>query len=616
MEKQISVKDIGAGMKSVNMEYWGGIEGFLAATSNGEGGTATVQQLRRVVPWLAKATDMTSNAVSELPFDIVNDKGDVVDSSKDWKNLVGGIDQPDHLFGLLAASLCLGRAYLIKQSTNRVIVSLQYCAPHTVNPYIDQTGLRYFDRTTDKGKTERYLPAGTNSKQDREMMYFWLQDSDVEIGPALSYPAGSATMAAQLLFSMDGSIQSYADSGFIQPTILGMKGMPAPAEKEKTETWWDNFLRGRTKQRAKIFNAEAMTVNQLGAGMKDFSGSYGELNKQAIENIGTAFGIPAALFMSDMAFASEVNPMIKVWYSTSVFVKIYKAIENTFNTQLLNKFGYELKFRPENLDSFKDDQSNNATTFGVYVDKGIKPSIAAQMAGLKLPEGIEYEDLDPEETEEPIMPIAPIVPIAQPVEDDTEDEDLQPEMQPVNAKQIKELNLWRQISERCYRKSKGVAADFECKELSDTMASGIRKRLLSAKSLDDISAAFELGSDTVEPKYNRNYDNDGLKALASAINAAALAEQTKHVVVNNYIPEHKTQITNQIPEVGAPGVTINIPEQPAPVVNVTTPEVKVVNEVNPTPVTIENTVNLPEEKAEKLTVTRDAKGNITGMVKK
>jgi len=611
---KIDIKKIDNNMKAINFETWGGFQGFLDSTSNGQGGSASVQNLRRVVPWLAKATDMTSNAIATLPFEIVNDSGTVVDSSEDWKNKLGGIENPQLLISMLASSLCLGRAYLIPTYTTKTIASLQYCAPHTITPQINMNGLQYFDRSTDHGKTEKYYPMG---EQKPELMYFWLPDSDVEIGPALSYPAGAALLSATLLFSMDGTIQTYAERGFVPATLLSVQGRPPEAEREKTELWWNRFLRGWTTTQAKIINAEAMDIKQVGAGMEQLKGAYGELTKQAIENVGTAYGIPAALFMSDMAFATEIKGLTKTWYETGAFVKIYKTIEDTFNSQLLVNYGLKMQFRPETLDVFADDEVASASAFKTYVDAGILPSVAAQMVGMEMPNGVKYEDLDAQverkqAQEDEAARVNNEVALAK-LSAGKEVEEKKPEEKPkekivekkdisLSADQIKELALWRQIAERCERKGKGRAVDFECKTIPAEMADDIREKLQSGT----IAQAFEV---TNTPIVTRGYDSEGLKALAEAINRAT------------DIPEVKAQPNSYTfnipsPTIEQPSITITVPEQQPPNITVTSPEVKVINEVSPTPVTIENTVNVPEEKNKKLKVIRDNKGVVTGMEEK
>ena len=473
----------GASMKAINFDAFGGFEAYLRATSNGNNGDQA-QQLRRVVPWLAKATDMTALAVSELPFDILTESGDVYDTSDDWKNRIGGMPSPADVLYKLASSLCLGRAYLIPNTITRAIVSLQYCAPQTVTPNITTSGITNFQRTTAQGQSSVYYPV--EAETDPAMMYFWLPDSDVEIGPAESYPASTALLSAQMLVSMDSTISTIAGRGFISPTVLMAKGMTNKDERATAETWWNRFLRGWTATVAKILNGEAMSIMKIGAAMEELRGIYPELSKQAIENIGTAFGIPAALFMSDMAFASEVDPLIRVWYSTSQFVKIYRCIETTFSTQLLNRWKLKMKFRPESLPAFQTDEKATADLYGVLLKNGIKPSWAAQMANLKLPEGVKPEDLDEPEEPEP-QPVT-----AGQNATDTEDD---PEDEPVTltAEMTKDLDLWRQVSVRRYRKGAGRARDFECKQLPDSIADGIRARLDMAKTEAEIVKAFEVG---------------------------------------------------------------------------------------------------------------------------
>ncbi len=603
MANNIKVSDIkGTEVKGINFDYWGGIEGFLASTSGGGGGY-TAQQLRRVVPWLAKATDMTANAIASLPFEIINSSGTVVDSSSDWKNNFGGLPSPDLLLHKLAASLCLGQAYLFPTFTKRLVVSLQYFAPQTITPNITVEGLQWFDRSTERGKVERYYPI--DSEVEPPLMYFWLPDADVEIGPALSYPAGAALLSAKLLFSFDDTIQTYSERGFVPATLLSAKGMPGPAEREKAENWWNRFLRGWTKEAAKIVNAEAMTVNRIGSGMDELKGAYSEMTKQAIENIGTAYGIPAALFMSDMAYATEANAMIKVWYQTSVFVKIYNTIQNTFNDQLLERYGLKWVFRPETIDAFQEEESSRASAFKVYVDAGIKKSIAAQMVGLELPSGIEYDDLDDKEPEpEPIIQRVVAQPEARPEPEEPE-EDPEEKSIVLTAAYIKELDLWRQIAERNERKGKGRAADFECKVIPRHLADEIRTKLQSGI---DIAKAFEIGNSEIQ---KQPIDNEGLKMLADAINRSMETPEVKtpSIVING------APINYTMPQQDQPNIVVNVPEQAAPVVNISPAEVKVTNEVNPTPVTIENTVNVPEEGKTELKVKRDNKGVITGMTK-
>jgi len=765
MANNINVSNVTDNIKAINFETWGGLDGFLSATSNGAGGSTKPQQLRRVVPWLAKATDMTAAAVSNLPFYILRENGDVYDYSGNYENKLGGLPNPESLFYLLAASLCVGRAYLIPTTTSNLLAKWQYCAPQSIKAEIGADGVKWFDRTTDKGKKERLYPYSENKSP--KLLYFWLPDPDVEIGEPLAFPAGDALMAANLLYSMDSTISVYSERGFVPPTLLAVKGMPAANERERAETWWNRFLRGWTKEAAKILNAETMDVKQVGAGMTELKGAYTELTKQAIENIGTAFGIPSGLFMSDMSYATEVKHLIKLWYSTSAFIKIYKTIESTFNEQLLAQWGLKLKFAPDELEAFQEEEAERAAAFKVYVDAGFKRSWAAQMVGLDLPEGVEADMLDqyaeeqdqlkaerekeqftarwgnkygaeaqkPDDMEkkpvkaktdgghwvtingdhvfidehgnaqnapyltteqqyskDPKMaelekrgrdttlsreerkqafddrdtiekvigmkyddgsPVREtidglvkdgfdhivirgpraylankgnerLIPITSKVERDYAEFVLR-EIITVNksisltSDQIKELNLWRQIAERNVKKGKGACADFEVKALDESVAGTIRAKLLLARNVEDVTAAFEVGN---EKGYMKELDIQRMIDALEA-NLFAIEAEVKAAPDNYTFP-----VTVNVP---APVVSM----MPAPVVNIEPAGVYVTNEVNPTPinnvvkagnvtveptpVTVNNEVNVPEptviikSKPKRVTVTRNGKGEVTSL---
>jgi hypothetical protein len=516
--------------KSFDFSPWGGIDGFLKASS-GVGGIGNARQLKTIVPWLAHGVDMTANAVASLPFDIVDESGKVIDSSDDWQDEIGGIPNPKRLLYLIASSLCGGSAYLMPLTLGGVLADVQYCAPHTVTPQIDMNGLKYFDRTTDQGKADK-VPVD-------EMVYFWLPDSDVEIGPALVHPLGNALLASGLLASMDGTLKTYGDRGFVPATLLAAKGMPATGEREKAEAWWNNFLRGWTDVVAKIINSDAMSVQRVGAGLEELKGVYVEISRQQIEAIGTAFGIPGGLFQSDASFASEFNALVKQWYETSKFKSIYLTVEETLTDQLLlPNFGYRWQFKPETLDAFQEDNGTQIGNFKILVDalSGVekKNSIAAQISGMNLPAGIKPEDLDPKE--KPPQPIPPQLIGAQPAllpAPDSEDEapeideeqeaDEEVKALTLSAAEIKDLALWRQMATRFFRKGKGTAVDFECKALPDTMAEPIREKLAVALTELDIVKAFDVGlvaREKAAPVAVVAPDVLAIRELAQAINGA------------------------------------------------------------------------------------------------
>lgn len=467
-------------MKTFDFSPWGGLEGFLEASKAGKTSNNRGAALKMLVPWLARANNMTQVAVSNLPFDIVDDKDKVINSSVKWDSKIGG-ENPKRLINLVAGALCGGTAYVLPTTIGKdKLFEMQYLAPQTITPYIDREGLQYFDRATEQGKTDTLQPD--------DIIYFWLPDSDVEIGPAKTHPLGTASAAASLLLSMGNTLQTYGERGFVPATILGVETMPLEAQRKEAEVWWNRFLRGWDKITARIFNLKGMTVQRVGAGLEELKGVYNEITRQSIEDIGAAYGIPSGLFMSDKAYATEMEALIRMWYSSSQFTNIYQTIEETFTEQLYKPlYGQRMVFKPETIDAFQTDEKTRADTFQVYISAKLKPSIAGQIAGVQLPTDITWEQIDQESEE------------AKQEEKEQKQEQVEAmadkkDETRLNADMIKDLDLWRQMSVRFFNNKKALPIDFECKALPEYMAKEIRSKLEFAKTEDEILKAFEIGS--------------------------------------------------------------------------------------------------------------------------
>lgn len=519
---------------------WGGIEGFLEASKRGQ--TGDVASLKRLVPDLARAVDMTAAAVASLPFDILDESDNVVDSSENWTNELGGMDNPQRLLYLLASSLCGGDAYLIPTRTSKMIFELQYCAPASITPQIDMKGLQWFDRATDKGKAERLYP--------NQIIYFWLPDSDVEIGPAKNHPLGNASLDAQVIWNMKNTVRLYGERGFVPITLLGAKGMPNEGERQKAEGFFDRLLRGGFDVLAKIVNSEALSLIRVGAGMDELKQSYMELRNDAKNSIADAFGIPAAMFMADKAYASEMDVLMRQWYTDSRFVSIYQTIEETFSKQLLKPYKKKMRFNLNALDIFQEDENSRATSLGSLVSAiTTDPEVAQLSMGIlgydldtdqesTLKKLVKDKEEDREEAKRQMQeqPNSD-APQDESVEDDAPEEDPkdeQPEVKAVSltADEIKDLALWYDRAKQWHAKGKGAAVDWECKHLREELAAPIRLKLAEAKGDADIAAAFNLGGAVVPSVVARSEPTIGasdetIKALVMTIEKAIQMEKGK-----------------------------------------------------------------------------------------
>jgi hypothetical protein len=263
-----------------------------------------------------------------------------------------------------------------------------------------------------------------------------------------------------------------------------------------------------------------MSIQKVGAGMDELKTVFVELKRDAKEEVGQAFGIPAALFMSDKAYASEYDALIRMWYSTSTFVTIYQTIQETFTEQVYDKFdGAYMIYKPETIDAFQEDETKKAAAFREYASARIRPSIVAQMLGIEMPQGIDYKMLDEDfDKPEPVPPVNPITNPEQPAPATTTQTPApkMPEMQMQNkaftltVPMLKDLESWSERAIAWHKKGKS-AVDWECKALPEELAETIRARLRVATNEYEIAKAFEFGG--------HNSDH-AILTLADAINQA------------------------------------------------------------------------------------------------
>ena len=467
--------------KSFDFSPWGGIDGFLEASKT-QGANSSLVNL---IPDLYRARDMTATAIATMPFEICDENEVVVDASDDWVDMLGGLPNPQRTLYLIASSLCGGSAYLRPDATTRRVIDLQYCAPSSIIPWIDMNGLNFFERVTQQGKSERLAPD--------ELIYFWLPDSNVEIGPAAAHPMGTATQSALLSYGMATSLTKIAERGFIPPTLLAITGMVNPSDRDKTEKWYNSWLRGAFTQIAKIINGEKMDIKQVGAGMEQLKGTYVELKRHVKEDIA----------LTDQ-YLNRYSKVKYYWRFKPEYLDAFQADEtsraasvNTL-TQALDKSPELASWVMEYVLGYDLSEEAEADLSAIIAQKKADAqTVAQQMNGAQPAQDAPVEPIDPTDPPSPED-----VPPAKAIH--------------LTAPMIKDLEAWSGRALAWFKKGKGKAEDWECKALPDDIADGIRERLRKVQNELDIVKAFEISNTTTATK------SDAL-VLAEAINKAIAA---------------------------------------------------------------------------------------------
>ena len=337
----------------------------------------------RAVPWLSRGVGIRAQAVSTLPFAIFKGEAEY-DVSDDWQNKIEFLPNPDHVLYLVEAALVLmGQAYLHPMRNAVMVKGLKYLLPTSMTPIHDkQTGeLLYF---------ERRLASGTVRLEVEDVVWFWPPDPYVELGPASNCPAGAAMQAAGVLYNVDEFAAQFFKRGAIKAQLLTVEGNPSDLEKQKLKAWWQRMFEG--VQRA--WTTEVISTNvtpvTVGEGVKELSDS--ELTKEKREDISTALGIPQTLLFSQSAnYATAQEDRLSFYVET--IVPESRFIQAVLNERLFEPMGLRWSFKPETLDVMQADENQRSQAFKNYADAGVPLGIAAEMLGLELPEGVEYDDL-------------------------------------------------------------------------------------------------------------------------------------------------------------------------------------------------------------------------------
>ncbi len=458
-----------------------------------------------------RAANLSADAIAGLPFALVDKSGNDYDVSDDWQNRVGFMPNPREILRLWRMSLFMtGSAYGFMEG-NQVKKRLRYIVPTTVTPKVNASdGLVGFKRKVGNETVEYSI-------KDKRIVYIWRLDHTTELLPSDNTEFKALMAAAGVLFYADYYVQNFFQRGGIKPTMLLVKGVSNPQDREKIENIWDKVVHGWYKYLGKVFNADAIEPHVIGDGIDNMKESA--LHQEKISDIAMAAGMPLSLLLSNSANYATAQTEYLQWFRDSV-TPWANFMADQLNNQLFTPLGLKLDFRPEITDPGQEDEAERAGAFQSYVSAGLKPSIAAQIVGIELPNGIEYEDLDPEP--EPEDEPNPVIPQSSTDEEGDEEPAVPVRFIP-NIEQVRELALWQSIALRKHKRLESMKFPFTCKVIPADVADIIRVRLSDAQDMDGIKAAFDV--DMVERKVKAEKQIEVTSEMAELIEALSRAAE-------------------------------------------------------------------------------------------
>lgn len=313
--------------------------------------TAKQAKSMRLVPSVFAGIHARMQAMMDLPF-VIYGKGDkVVDDSDSYKNVIGFLPDPIRYLGLTEASLVTnGRAYWFRAngSVTGSTKELRYWLPSSVE--LDQENAKnYIIKFRRKGAAQLY--------NEQDVLYNWLYDENVEIGPPSIYPLLSALTAAEANGAITKWVRDYMNRGAIKAMLLMLDGVPPPGEVERIENWWNRFMTGLRGLRWKVFQGQNVKPTIVGDGLealKDLS-----ITKELRYEVHQALGTRHLLEDENFATASARE---RQFYTITILPDA-RLIQSSMNTQALEPMGYHWEFQPDRLEIFQTSEEDKAQQY-------------------------------------------------------------------------------------------------------------------------------------------------------------------------------------------------------------------------------------------------------------
>jgi len=448
-----------------------------------------------------RVANMTADAVSNMPFAIINSAGKTIDDSDSWQNVVGFLPKPHELLKQWRLSLFMSNAAYGFKEGSRMNYTLRYLLPESITPVVDKwDGLTGFQRKLGESVREYSL-------KDDVIFWMWKLDHTTELLPSDYTEMGALMSAAGVLFYADYYTEKFLQRGGIKPALLGVTGAPSVEDRDRIENIWTKVVTGAYKYLGKVINAETMTVNTIGEGLENLKDS--QLQDAKIEEIAMAAGIPLSLLLANSANYATAKEEKITWLRDKV-VPDCQFIQEEINLKLMLPTGYQFEFRPELKSEDQEEEKERAIAYSQYIRSGIKPSIAAQIVGIDLPAEIEYQDLDAMTPPPPQPTNQPPLMVEQAANNNTPTRSVA-----LNTEQVRELALWEDIAARKLKRGDGLEFPFVCKHLSESTAAQIRAGLKRCRTVEELKAVFDL---------QEEQQDTGIMALVEALNRAAERE--------------------------------------------------------------------------------------------
>jgi HK97 family phage portal protein len=382
----------GATIKSKDLSMWSAEEWHSVFGAYFGSDEQTPRRLYGAVGWLYACVNLRADRVASMPWAIFQGKRQVL-SDEEELSAYPFMDNFGELLELTEAALCLcGYAYWFKaRNARNMPLGLRWFAPDSVEPLYDaEVGIRAFRRFITGHVGGAPSSAANTLYTPDDIIYFRLPNALSELEPGIP-PVQAACADAAVLDHMNDFAGAFFARGAIKATVLSVDPETMDDQLQKIEAWWKRFFSGVKKAWSSAAIRGKLEAVVVGEGLESLTNN--DLTLERRQSIATALGVPHSIVAADAAnYATAQQDEIN--FLTNCIIPESRLIQRTLNRQLFAPVGLRLEFQPERLSAMQEDEEQRAAAYSLYVNAKVKPSIAAQLVGLNLPDGVTPEMLD------------------------------------------------------------------------------------------------------------------------------------------------------------------------------------------------------------------------------
>lgn len=356
------------------------------APRNKQADVSKSQSFREAIGTMYRCIDVRSATVAATPFLVFKGDKPIYNSSV----MTDGNEHPwfdsiQPLLSLTEASLLLSsEAFWLKEfALAGNIMDVRWLAAPYITPlYTDMEGIVGFKRTY--GNLEEIY------KRDA-IAYFFVQNPMTELMPDIPQVL-AASNSAGVILNYEEFVSKFYERGAVKATILKVDRSTPPKERARLRDFWQNFMGGGKNAYTTEVVSGDVEAEVIGEGAGDSEKTEVLVSRR--KDIATAMGVPYSLLFGDTSSSYTAGPTeIKNFLNFTIIPRV-KLIQRVLNSQVFAPLGLKIRFLTESLPAFKDSYEVEAKIFTSYTNAMLPHSVAAQLAGIILPEGIKYEDLD------------------------------------------------------------------------------------------------------------------------------------------------------------------------------------------------------------------------------